>query len=316
MNQIRLGATDVQVSEMGIGGWSWGEKILWGYGKGYTESDIDAAIVAALDAGINFIDTAQIYGSGRSETILGASLRKNKLSAITATKFMPFPWLWRQSNVGEALRRSLDRLQLDRVDLYQMHQPLPPMSPEHWMEAMAGVVKAGLTRLVGVSNYDADWTRRAHRALAHHGIPLASNQLKYSLLDRHIERNGTLQACQELNVTVIAYSPQEQGLLTGKYTPVNPLPGLRGRLYSRNYVERIQPLIGLMREIGQAHGNKTPGQVALNWTICKGTLPIPGVKNVRQMQENAGGTGWRLTSDEMAALEKASDPVQKKTRKG
>jgi aryl-alcohol dehydrogenase-like predicted oxidoreductase len=167
-----------------------------------------------------------------------------------------------------------------------------------------------LFRSIGVSNYNAAWTRRAHTELAKRGIPLASNQLKYSLLDRHIERDGTMQACNELNVTIIAYSPIEKGLLTGKYTPTNLTPGTRGRIYNRQYVERIQPLIGLMREIGQAHGGKTPSQVALNWTICKGTVPIPGAKNARQAQENAGAVGWRLTNEEIMTLEKASDQVR------
>ena len=311
MNQVRLGATDLQVTELGIGAWSWGDKLFWGFGKGYTESDIDIAIGATLATGINFFDTAEVYGSGESEKILGKYLREKKVSIVTATKFMPFPWRLRQASVSEALRRSLNRLQLDRVDLYQVHQALPPMSPEHWMAGMADVVKAGLTRTVGVSNYNADWTRRAHAALAKYNIPLASNQLKYSLLDRHIERDGTMQACQELNVTVIAYSPIEMGLLTGKYTSTNLMPGMRSRRYNREYIEKIQPLIGLMREIGQAHGGKTPSQVALNWTMGKGTVPIPGAKNVKQAQENAGAVGWRLTNDEVSALEKASEPIQR-----
>jgi aryl-alcohol dehydrogenase-like predicted oxidoreductase len=120
-----------------------------------------------------------------------------------------------------------------------------------------------------------------------------------------------MQACKELNITIIAYSPIEMGILTGKYTPTNLPPGVRRLRYNRAYVERIQPLIGLMREIGQTHGGKTPSQVALNWTICKGTLPIPGAKNMRQAQENIGGAGWRLTDDEVATLEKTSESLQR-----
>lgn len=311
MKKIQLGAGEIQVSELGIGGWSWGDRLIWGFGKGYNENDIDPAMDATLATGVNFFDTAEVYGNGASEKILGRYLQKNHPSIIVATKFMPFPWRLRQSSVMQALRRSLNRLQLERVDLYQVHTPLPPMSPEHWMAGMAEVVKAGMTRAVGVSNYNAEWTRRAHAALAKHNISLASNQLKYSLLDRHIERDGTMQACKDLNVTVIAYSPIEKGLLTGKYTPTNPVPGLRSRIYNQQYVERVQPLIGLMREIGQAHGGKTPSQVALNWTICKGALPIPGAKNVKQAQENAGGADWRLTDAEIAALEQVAERVQR-----
>jgi aryl-alcohol dehydrogenase-like predicted oxidoreductase len=110
-------------------------------------------------------------------------------------------------------------------------------------------------------------------------------------------------------VTLIAYSPLAKGLLTGKYTPENPPAGTRGRLFRPDYLARIQPLIGLLREIGAGHEGKNPNQVALNWTISKGTLPIPGAKNARQAQENAGALGWRLTADEVAALDTASDRV-------
>ncbi len=117
------------------------------------------------------------------------------------------------------------------------------------------------------------------------------------------ERNGVLKACQELNVTLIAYSPLGKGLLTGKYTPENPPRGTRGFML-RRFVKPVQPLIGLMREIGQKYGGKTPAQVALNWLMVKGTVPIPGFKNLRQAQENLGALGWRLTQEEAAYLEK------------
>jgi aryl-alcohol dehydrogenase-like predicted oxidoreductase len=133
-------------------------------------------------------------------------------------------------------------------------------------------------------------------------VKLASNQVKFNLLDRAPERSGLLQACQELNVTLIAYSPLAQGLLTGKYTPQNPPKGARG-VRSAKFLESIQPLIRLEREIGQAHGGKTPAQVALNWLLCKGTVPIPGAKNPRQLADNAGALGWRMTEDEVAALD-------------
>ena len=179
------------------------------------------------------------------------------------------------------------------------------------MAGMADAVDAGLTRAVGVSNYNAAWTRRAHAALATRGIPLASNQVRYNLLDRHIERDGTMQTCRELKVTIIAYSPIAQGALTGKYTPENLPPGFRRRVYNRNYLAKVQPLVASLREIGAAHGGKTPGQVALNWVMAKGAVPIPGAKNARQAQENTGALGWRLTGSEVAALDAASEQVQR-----
>jgi aryl-alcohol dehydrogenase-like predicted oxidoreductase len=193
--------------------------------------------------------------------------------------------------------------------LYQIHWPVPGVSIETWMQAMADCVEAGLTRTVGVSNFSAEQTRRAHAALAKRGIPLASNQIPYSMLHRRPERNRLLETCQELNVTVIAYSPLEQGLLTGKYTPDNPPPGARRRRLKPGYLEGLMPLIGLMREIGSAHDDKTPAQVALNWAMCKGTVPIPGPKNRRQAEENAGALGWRLSESELDALDKASEEL-------
>jgi len=299
-----LGHSDVWVSPIGIGTWAWGDKLLWGYGRGgYTDADLQAAFQAAFTAGITFFDTAEVYGSGTSERLLGRFIGEANANVIVATKFLPFPWRLRRADLLNALRRSLERLGLKRVDLYQMHWPLPPVSIERWMEAMAEAVESGLTRAVGVSNYNAAQMRRAHAALARHGLPLASNQVQYSLLARAPERNGLLAACRELGVTLIAYSPLAKGTLTGKYTAQNPPPGPRGRRYPRQWLARLEPLIGLMKGIGQAHGGKTPSQVALNWAMCKGTVPIPGVKNMRQAEDNIGALGWRLTDAEVRALE-------------
>ena len=193
------------------------------------------------------------------------------------------------------------------VDLYQIHWPFPPVSIETWMDAMADAVEAGLVRAIGVSNYSAAQMRRAHAALSRRGVPLASNQVKYSLLHREPERNGLLRACKELNITLIAYGPIAQGLLTGKYSATNPPPGLRGRGYSKERLSQIQSLVSRLREIGTAHGGKTPSQVALNWLLCRGAVPIPGVKNSRQASENLGALGWRLSDDEVVELDHASE---------
>jgi aryl-alcohol dehydrogenase-like predicted oxidoreductase len=222
------------------------------------------------------------------------------------TKFMPMPWRLRKQGLHRALDHSLQRLGLDRVDLYQIHFPLPPVSIETWMEAMAEVVEAGKTRAVGVSNFNPKQMGRAHNALAAHNVPLASNQVHYSLLHREPEFNGVKQLCHDLDVTLIAYSPLEQGILTGKYTPDNPPPGIRGRQYNASYLAEVQPLIARMREIGAAHGDKTPAQVALNWVICKDAMPIPGAKNARHARSNAGAMGWRMSDEEVNVLDALS----------
>lgn len=293
-------------AEMGLGAWAWGDRMLWNYGRGYGAAEIEQAFRASLAAGINLVDTAEVYGAGRSEQFLGQFLKTTETPVLVATKFMPFPWRLSRRSLMGALRRSLDRLGLERVDLYQIHWPSPPMPIEFWAEQLAEAVRDGKTRAVGVSNYNKTQMQRAYTVLSKYNIPLAANQVEYHLLNRRIEKNGLLARCQELGVRVIAYSPLAKGLLTGKYSPENPPPALRGST-GRGYLQALQRLVSLMSEIGEGHGGKTPGQVALNWTICKGTLPIPGAKTEAQAIQNAGAKGWRLTEDEIRALDEASD---------
>ena len=291
--------------EIGTGTWQWGDTMMWGYGRGYAENDVRAAFKASLDAGITFFDTAELYGWGKSERFVGKFLRETGADAIIATKFLPFPWRFTKAQLIAALAGSLKRLGLSTVDLYQIHFPVPVASVETWADALATAIDLQMTRAVGVSNYNREQTLRSHAALAKRGYPLASNQVEYSLLDRHIERDGTMQAANERGVRIIAYSPLGKGLLSGKYTVANPPPGLRGR-GAQATLEKLPPLIEAMRRIGEAHGDKNPAQVAINWTICKGTLPIPGAKNADQVRQNAGGAGWRLTEAEVAELDTLS----------
>lgn len=299
----------LQGIEMGVGTWSWGDRLMWGYGRGYSDQDIRQAFDVSVMAGLRLFDTAEVYGQGRSEQLLGEFLKTSDQTLYVATKFMPYPWRLSRGALLRALKGSLKRLGLAQVDLYQIHQALPPVTPETWMNAMTEAVHAGLTREVGVSNYDRGWTQRAYDALAREGLHLASNQVEYSLINRKIEKNGLLKQCQELGVRLIAYSPLGMGLLTGKYTPEQPPSGLRGTRYNRAFLERMIPLLTLMKRIGSDHAGKTPAQVAINWTICKGTLPIPGAKNIAQAEQNAGAVTWRLTDEEVSALDEASDKL-------
>ncbi len=311
---VPLGRTGLTIPPLGIGTWAWGDRFYWGFGRGYGEDDLRAAFDAALEGGVAFFDTAEVYGLGRAERFLAqfAAASEHPLAReiFIATKFFPYPWRWRQAALRRALRGSLRRLERPQVDLYQIHWPWPPRSIETWVAALAQVLKEGLARAGGVSNYDLDQTRRAQAVLAHHGYPLASNQVEFSLLRREIEVNGLLAYAQEQGITILAYSPLAMGMLTGKYTPENPPRGPRGRRFPPAYLERLQPLLRLMEEIGQGHGGKTPAQVALNWVMVKGAVPIPGAKNAAQVRGNLGALGWRLSPDEVAALDKASEPVQ------
>jgi aryl-alcohol dehydrogenase-like predicted oxidoreductase len=307
--RVTLGKTDIKIAPLGIGAWSWGDRLFWNYGITHTFADVQAAFETSVAAGVTFFDTAETYGRGRSEQFLGQFVGSNG-QAVVATKFMPYPWRLRRQSLVSALRNSLRRLGLSQVDLYQIHWPFPPVSIDTWMDALSDVVATGMARAAGVSNYNLSQMRRAQAALARRGVPLASNQVEYSLLHRAPDHNGLLEACRELGVTLIAYSPLRQGLLTGKYTPENRPSGLHRRRFTRRYLAQVQPLIVALHTIGAAHGGKTAAQVALNWVICKGAVPIPGAKNARQAEQNAEALGWRLTDDEVADLERVSAEVQ------
>lgn len=297
--RISLSASDLRISPLGMGTNSWGFSRR-------ADPEKQSTLEAALEAGINFIDTAEIYNLGGSERTLGLLLQKSRTEVVLATKFFPFPWRLAKSSLTTALHASLGRLGVPNVDLYILHFPVPPLPLETWVEALVDVQQAGMTRAVGISNCNLAQMRRAHAVLAKRGIPLASNQVEYSLLKRTAERSGLLAACRELGVIMVAYRPLGYGLLTGKYTLENLPSYLHGRIVKRADLHRVTPLIELLRELAQSHG-KIPSQVALNWIMCKGAVPIPGAKNPRQAAENAGAMGWRLEAAEVDALDRASE---------
>ncbi len=295
--------------EIGIGTWAWGDRLVWGYGDQYSDNEIEQSFHEAVTNGIRFFDTAEVYGQGKAEKFLGQLLPTAGVDIRIASKIMPFPWRLGKSALRKALNGSLQRLRNKKVDLYQMHWPLPPVSVENWMDQMADVYADGLISAVGVSNYDLDQVKMAQTALDKRGIRLASNQVEYNLLERRIEKNGLMEYCAANGIKLIAYSPMAMGILSGKYTPENPPKGTRAAQYNRQVLEKIQPLIKLLKGIGQDHEGKTAAQVAINWVICKNALPIPGVKNVNQVEQNVGAIGWKLTEQEVDKLNASSDAV-------
>ncbi len=306
IDSVQLGKSGIWITPMGVGTWAWGDRKYWGYGDNYQEGDVRSAFRISLEAGIRFFDTSEKYGEGLNEILLGKLIEDCKQSVVVATKYDPSRWRRWKLCVPYAARGSLKRLKLPKVDLYQIHWPNPPMSIENMAEGLAEAVEAGLTRAVGVSNYDESQMRKTYEVLAKRGIALATNQVRYSLLRREVENNGVLKACQELGVTLIAWSPIAEGILSGKYTPDRLPPGVRGTYYDKELLSKVQTLIEFMRGIGEAHGGKTPSQVALNWLIRKGATPIPGAKDERQARENVGTLGWRLTDLEVEALDEVS----------
>ena len=311
METITLGQNGPAVTPLCIGTWAWGDKLFWNYGNNYGADQLQAAFTAALEVGVTFFDTAEIYGFGLSEEFLGQFLKKTDKQVQIATKYGPVPWRFLGQSVADALTDSLKRLQLERVALYQVHWPFTFfMSQETLMNALADEVKHGRIEAVGVSNYSAQQMREAHQILAARGVPLAVNQVRYSLLTRQIESNGILQTARELGVTILAYSPLAQGLLTGKYTADSANTPKDGRRidsrFSKEGLQKLEPVISLLRQLGDKH-DRTPAQVALRWLIDQGNIiPIAGAKTAEQVKQNAGALGWRLGDDEIKQLDEVS----------
>ena len=306
-DRIPLAGTDLSIPPMGVGTWAWGDTSTWGmagYDATLTMDSIRDAWAASIDAGVVLFDTAEVYGKGESERIIGRLLAEDpgvRSRVVIASKFMPMP---QKLNVDRALRTavegSLERLGIDAVDLYQIHGPISLRSAGAMAEALANAHADGLIRAIGVSNYSVREMRRIEAALRQRGLRLASNQVELSLLRTFPEAVGLLDACRELEVVPLAYSPIGQGRLTGKYTASNPPP--KGRNFSAHPMELVDAVVAVVRDLGERHG-RTPSQVALAWCMAKGAVPIPGAKSRRQAEENAGALGWALSADELAALD-------------
>lgn len=306
---VTLGPGGPIVPAVGIGTWAWGDNLYWSYGQDYGEAELQGAFEGAIESGLTFFDTAEVYGLGESERLLGRFMQglppESRDRVQIATKYFPLPWRMSPQAVASTLEASLERLQATTIPLYQVHWPFDFfLGQSALLKALAEAVERGQIQAVGVSNYSAAKMRQAHQILADLGIPLASNQVQYSLLRRTIETNGVLATARELGVVILAYCPLAQGLLTGKYRAGQRLPGgvrsLNPRFQEAG-LRRLEPLLQALQEVGNRH-DRTPSQVALNWLVSQGTLPIPGAKTADHARQNAGALGWQLSPDEMAHL--------------
>jgi aryl-alcohol dehydrogenase-like predicted oxidoreductase len=295
----------VRISRIGVGCWQFGSSD-WGYGNGY-ESTAVTIVHRALELGVNLLDTAELYARGASEAIVGRAIEGRRPSAFVATKLWPV--LPTAARTFEHGRLSAVRLGVDTIDLYQVHFPNPVVPLRQTMEGMRRLQDAGLVRHVGVSNYSADWWRRAEADL---GRPVLSNQVQYSLVRRRPER-AVLPYAQEHDRVVIAYSPLAQGLLGGRYDidhrPTNPARR-QNPLFLPENLERADPLIRALRDVARAH-DATPAQVALAWLLRRpNVVAIPGASSVAQLEHNVLAADLELTEDDDARLTGASDAFE------
>jgi aryl-alcohol dehydrogenase-like predicted oxidoreductase len=312
-----LGKTGIEITPIGLGmmEFAGGGGLMGPAFPVIAQEEKNAAVKAGLDGGVNWFDTAELYGAGVSEQSLSTALKAagvKKQDVVVATKWWP---LFRTArNIPKTIDDRLRFLDGYNIDLYQIHQPLSFSTPEAEMDAMAALVKAGKIRSVGVSNFNAGQMRRAHRQLQKYGLPLASNQVRYSLLDRHIERNGVLALAKELGITIIAYTPLGSGMLSGKYHKQPELLEKKNRFWRmglKRNLEKTRGLVTILEETA-AHYNASAAQAALNWVInSQGdtVVTIPGVTKVSQAQESAGAMNFELTKTEITRIDEASKAI-------
>ncbi len=298
-------AAGVRLSAIGLGCWQFGSR-EWGYGEPYAKEIAPAIVRRCLDLGVNLFDTAEAYGFGRSELILGTALGDRRPEAFVATKL--FPVLPIGPIVGRRARASARRLDIEILDLYQLHWPNPVVPLAKTIEALSRLRGEGLIANVGVSNFNLAQWQRAEKLL---GSPVLSNQVRYNLIDRRIERE-VLPWAQEHGRLVIAYSPLQQGLLSARYgveTTPRDLRAVSPAFVPEN-LRRVEPLLAALRRIADAHG-ASPAQISLAWLLRRdAVVVIPGASSVAQAESNATAADLELTDDEDAELTAASDAFE------
>jgi aryl-alcohol dehydrogenase-like predicted oxidoreductase len=290
------------ISKIGLGTWQFGSS-EWGYGTEYAERESQAIVRRAIELGVTLFDTAEVYGLGRSERILGKAIEGHRDSLFIATKLLPiapFPPIVQQRAVASA-----SRLGVRRIDLYQVHQPNPVVKDTVIMRGMRTLRQIGLIGDVGVSNYSLSRWRAAEAAL---GSRVLSNQVRYSLVSA-APADDLVPYAEETGRLVIAYSPLAQGLLSGGYDK-STRPANRVRrfdaLFAPDNLERARPLLRVLREVADAH-DSTPAQIALAWVIrSPAVTAIPGASSVRQLESNVAAAEIELADDEWRALREAS----------
>ncbi|MGA8253927.1 MAG: aldo/keto reductase [Mycobacterium sp.] len=296
-----------KVSRIGLGTWQFGSR-EWGYGDRYASGTARDIVKRALASGVTLFDTAEVYGLGKSERILGEALGDARAEVAVASKIMPiapFPAVVKQRE-----RASARRLRLDRIPLYQIHQPNPVFPDSVIMPGMRSLLDSGDIGAAGVSNYSLARWQRADAAL---GRPVISNQVDFSLA-RHGALDDLVPFAERENRIVIAYSPLAQGLLGGKYGLNNRPGGVRAvnSLFGTENLRRIEPLLQTLRDVAAEIGAK-PAQVALAWLISlPGVVAIPGASSVEQLEFNVAAAEIELSADSrdgLTAAARAFHPV-------
>ncbi|MEW4428565.1 aldo/keto reductase [Paenibacillus pabuli] len=298
-----LGNSNLKVSSVGMGlmGMSPGM-----YGEVNDELSIQT-IHRALEMGVTMLDTADVYGNGHNEELLGKALKGRRDQAIIATKFSYTPNYEQISGhpdyVKKAVDASLNRLGVEYIDLYYQHRVDPNVPIEETIGAMSELVQAGKVRCLGLSEASAATIRRAHAVHA-----ISALQSEYSLWSRDIE-DEILPTVRELGITHVAYSPLSRGFITGELRTFEDLAADDLRRYMPRFQgENFQKNVEIVDQIKKIASEKncTPSQLAIAWTLANGALPIPGTKQIKYLEENVGALDIELTPEDLVRIEKVS----------
>jgi aryl-alcohol dehydrogenase-like predicted oxidoreductase len=310
--QRQLGTSGLAVSPIGLGCMQFAGGGMAAFWNSLSQAEIDEIVRVSLEAGINWFDTAELYGFGRSERALSLALQragKKNGEVIIATKWLPL--LRTASNIAKTFPSREKHLAPFEINLFQVHLPYSLSSVEAQMNAMADLMDAGKIKAVGVSNFSEKRMRHAQKALNARGYSLASNQVRYNLLDRRIENHGVLASAKELKISIIAYSPLAQGLLGGKYhrdpEAISKLPSMRRRAF-RAKIEKSRQMVETLMDIARAYG-VSASQVALNWLVNyhgDAVVVIPGATKIEQARQNCAALNFSLKQNEMDKIEQLS----------
>ena len=289
--------------KLGIGTWAWGDRLLWDYGRDYDKEDLQSAFRRCLNDGILFFSTSPSFADGDSERILGEFNAQTPLDLLIATKYVPRIWHLRRMDFMNSLKQSLLRLGLTKIDIFEICPPVGWMTVPRLAESAAEALDLGLIDQVGLSGFDLHQLDTFNESLSRFGYSIACLETPFSLLERTIESNGLLDFCRSHNIQVIAQQPLAMGMLTGKYDIDSPATGSRRQMMLRYSVPRLDILLRTMNYIGLENNGKNPAQVALNWVMKKGIIPIPGIKTLSQAIENNLTPQWEMTEEQMNLLD-------------
>ncbi|KAJ5095976.1 hypothetical protein NUU61_005332 [Penicillium alfredii] len=302
------GGKDVLTPYMSIGTWSWGDKATFGYDATRDLPRIHAAWKKLKAVGLTFVDTAQSYGDGESERICGTLFKgMARDSFVVQTKWLSTPdmtnMLLQSRGPKARLKDSLSRLGLDYVDIYLVHGPIHPSMISTVAKGMADCVQAGMTRAVGVANYDTQEMIKMADELAKNAVPLAVSQCEYSVIRRFPEVSGMIRECRKRGICFQGFASLAEGRLTGKYSRLNEPP--RTLRFSSYPMHMLEPTLNVLKRISEERRVPVPA-VALNFSINKGVVPLVGVRDAEQAEQNMQALGWRLTEDEIKRIEAVS----------